>query len=273
MTPDAPAAPSRAEAFTALMAFWQAAGLDTAHAEALAKLPPPAPQRAAPPAKPAASDALTEARRAAASATDLVTLAEAVAAYDGCGLKKTARQAVVFDGVLTAPIVVIGEAPGADEDRIGKPFVGRSGQLLDRMFASIGLSRTENLLITNMVFWRPPGNRTPYPGEISACAPFLARLLALTAPKAVLLIGAVAAKAMLAREEGVMRLRGKPHAMPPLPDMASVGFTKSLNAMVTLHPSYLLRRPQEKALAWADLQTIEAWLTSLSVINKGEGTV
>ena len=159
--------------------------------------------------------------------------------------------------------MLIGEAPGRDEDLEGKPFVGRAGQLLDKMFAPIGLARQDNLFITNVVFWRPPGNREPTPAELAQCQPFIERAIALKAPKILVFVGGTAAKAMMATNLGVMRMRGrklqyKPQVGPPV------------NAMVILHPAYLLRRPQEKRLAWGDLLMLEAWADELGVA-RGQG--
>ena len=145
--------------------------------------------------------------------------------------------------------MLIGEAPGRDEDLQGKPFVGRAGQLLDRMLASIGLSESE-VYITNTVYWRPPGNRTPSPEEIEACAPFLARQIELLSPKVLVLLGGAAAKTMLGLSEGIMRLRGK--------WLTYACATGDMPALATLHPAYLLRNPAAKRLAWRDLLTLKA---------------
>jgi DNA polymerase len=155
--------------------------------------------------------------------------------------------------------MAIGEAPGRDEDEIGRPFVGRAGQLLDRMFGAIGVSRSANLFITNCVFWRPPGNRTPDAGELAICRPFVDRAIALCAPKILILVGGVAGRAVLDRTEGPMRLRGRTFTHE------NDGLTAPLNAMVILHPAYLLRRPQEKGLAWTDLQAIASWMDRLGI--------
>jgi DNA polymerase len=197
------------------------------------------------------------ARQAAAAAATLEDLAAAAAAFDGCGLKAAARRTVFADGRPHAPVMLIGEAPGKDEDEQGKPFVGRSGQLLDRMLAAIGLSRHENVFITNTVFWRPPGNRRPTPGETLVCLPFVERAIALNEPKILIFCGAVAVETLMKPGSGVMRMRGKRLRWE------SPGSTEPFNAMVMLHPAYLLRRPQEKALAWADLQALETWLQEL----------
>jgi DNA polymerase len=147
--------------------------------------------------------------------------------------------------------MMIGEAPGRDEDLQGKPFVGRAGQLLDRMLAAIGLSESQ-VYITNTVYWRPPGNRTPTPEEIEACAPFLARQIELLSPSVLVLLGGAAAKTILGVSEGIMRLRGK------WLSYACAG--RDLPTLATLHPAYLLRNPEQKRLAWRDLLTLQAAL-------------
>jgi DNA polymerase len=265
------ASPDRARAFEALMAFWETAGVEVAEFRALAKAAPTTDSPLAPPPllPPAARQApgsatqpggaIESARHAAAAAGTLAELHRAVAAFEGCGLKAAARTTVFGDGVEGAPIMLVGDVPGRDEDAEGKPFVGRAGQLLDRMLATIGISRTSNLFITNCVFWRPPGNRPPTDGEIAICLPFVERAIALARPKLVLVCGAAAAGALLKRQEGVKRLRGRRL------DMANPGLTQSLNAMVMLHPSYLLHQPAEKALAWADLQAVDKLARELSI--------
>jgi DNA polymerase len=257
---------SSQSAARALLQFWRAAGIDMDAAEAVFTAPA-APQREQSPSAPAAapkprvrpkaSDPAADARALAAAAGSIAALREAVSRYEGCALKATARNTVFSDGVDAAPVLVIGEAPGRDEDEQGKPFVGRSGQLLDRMFAHVGLSRSSNILISNTIFWRPPGNRDPTPGEIIACAPFVERLIELSQPKLLILTGKAAAHTILKREDGVMRLRGR--------RLAYQGPTGSINALVMLHPAYLLRQPQHKRLAWADLLLAEAWLDELGV--------
>ncbi|MBI1252304.1 MAG: uracil-DNA glycosylase [Alphaproteobacteria bacterium] len=245
----------------ALLAWWDAAGVDIADAVRAADAAPvprpgPAPRAHAPAP---ADDALASAREAAATATSLSELAEAIAAFEGCALKKTARTTVFSDGAEDAQVMLIGEAPGKDEDQQGKPFVGRSGQLLDRMLASIGLDRRHNLFISNLIFWRPPGNRPPTQGEIAACLPFVERAIALKRPKLAILAGGVSAQSLLRRNEGVTKLRGRRFALE------NPSFTMPVNAMVMLHPAYLLRQPQQKRLAWADLLALEAWLDELGV--------
>src|SRR5579862_8336220 len=147
------------------------------------------------------------ARQAAEAATTLDELRAAIASFDGCALRRTATNTVFSDGIAHAPVMIIGEAPGADEDRIGRPFVGRSGQLLDRMLAAIGLDRQQNVYITNILFWRPPGNRKPTDDETAACLPFVWRHIALNAPKVVVLCGGTATATLLHRAEGITKLR------------------------------------------------------------------
>ncbi|MCI4644304.1 MAG: uracil-DNA glycosylase [Hyphomonadaceae bacterium] len=224
---------------------------------------PPAPslpqgEAAAPRPTRAETDWVAEARKAAAACQTLEDLSAAIAAFDGCDLKAGCQNTVVFDGVVGAPIMVIGEGPGADEDRIGKPFVGRAGKLLDRMLGSIGISRQTNALITNVNYWRPPGNRNPEAGELAVCRPFVDRMVELTAPKLVIAAGGVPAKALLETGTGIMRLRGteKPFTTPD-------GTSRPL--FPVLHPAFLLRRPQEKSRAWRDLQVIEHRMRDLGV--------
>lgn len=250
----------------ALLAFWRAAGVDMDMAEAIYAAAPvraaaPAPGRpaVAKPIKPRAETTIDQARALAQAATTVAELRAAVERFDGCALKATARNTVFADGVENAQVLLIGEAPGKDEDQQGKPFVGRSGQLLDRMLAQIGLSRKANILISNTIYWRPPGNRDPTQGEIAACLPFAERLVELIQPKLLILAGKSSANTMLKREDGVLKLRGRKLAYN------REGLTLPINAMVMLHPAYLLRQPQQKRLAWADLLLAETWLDSLGV--------
>jgi DNA polymerase len=192
-----------------------------------------------------------EARALAMTAATLDELEAAVRSFDGCALKATARTTCFCDGDPSARIMLIGEGPGRDEDIQGKPFVGRAGQLLDRMLAAIGLDRT-GVYITNVVYWRPPGNRTPTPDETAICRPFTERQIELVNPKILVLLGGVSAKHLLATGEGIMRLRGRWRTV-------SVG-GRDYPAMPTLHPAYLLRQPAQKRLAWADLLEIRAAL-------------
>jgi DNA polymerase len=263
----------------ALLAFWRSAGVDMDEAEAVYAAAPaqqqarptpqaPAPSRVEPPvarpivrpvarrAAPAAPNN-EDSRKLAAAAGSVSALRAAVEAFDGCALKATARNTVFSDGVEDAPVLLIGEAPGKDEDQAGKPFVGRSGQLLDRMLAQIGLDRNTNLLISNTIYWRPPGNRDPTPGEIMACLPFVERLVALVQPKLLILAGKASAHTMLKRDDGVLKLRGR--------RLRYEREGLSINTMVMLHPAYLLRQPQQKRLAWADLLSTETWLDEMGV--------
>jgi DNA polymerase len=218
--------------------------------------PAASPPVAAPRSLPEAADAVAaSARQLAAAAATLTALAEAVAGFDGCALKRTASNTVFADGAPDAPLMVIGEAPGADEDRLGRPFVGRSGQLLDRMLAAIGYARTRNAYITNVLFWRPPGNRKPTPDEITACLPFVWRHIALLAPRAVMLCGGTATSAMLNRADGITKLRGRWF------DLAIPNLGRSVPALATYHPSFLLRAPARKNEAWRDLLALQAKLT------------
>jgi DNA polymerase len=238
-----------------LLGFWADAGVDAAFAEApidrLAERPRPRAAPAVAPQKPApggpdVSGAIAEARRLAGEAQDLDALAAAIAAFDECGLKfEGARQAVFSRGVSDAPVMVIGEAPGAEEDQSGQPFVGRAGKLLDKMLAAAGLA--ERVFITNTVFWRPSGNRNPTAQEQLVCAPFLERAIALVQPKLLLLAGGASAKAMLQRPEGILSLRGRWF------DWSSSDGTLALPALPTLHPAFLLRQPAAKKRAWQDL--------------------
>ena len=223
--------------------------------QAATPAPAPATRRlptAPPPGRDAAAGAAS-ARRLAAEATTLAELAAAVSAFDGCALKRTATNTVFADGVAPAPLMVIGEAPGADEDRLGKPFVGRAGQMLDRMLASIGFDRRRNAYITNVLFWRPPGNRKPTGEEIAACLPFVLRHIALLAPKAVLMSGGTAMSALVG-VEGITRQRGRWF------DLAIDGLPRPVPALATYHPSFLLRSPARKNEAWRDLLTLQSKL-------------
>ena len=200
-----------------------------------------------------APDVALAAETAAAAAPDLPALRAALAAFDGCGLKETASNLVFADGNPEADLMLIGEAPGADEDRRGLPFVGVSGQLLDHMLASIGRDRG-NCYITNMLPWRPPGNRQPTAAELAACLPFLRRHIQLAAPRVLVFVGGTSAKTLLARSEGIMRLRGRWY------DYAPGGERAPIPALAIFHPAYLLRSPAQKALAWRDLLTLKVYL-------------
>jgi DNA polymerase len=189
----------------------------------------------------------------AAASVSIPDLVAAIEAYDGCGLKRTATRTVVYDGSPEARLMLIGEAPGAEEDRQGKPFVGAAGRLLDRMLLAVGLDRA-GVYITNTIFWRPPGNRTPTPEEVGQCLPFVERQIALVAPKVLVFLGASAAKALLGRSEGITRLRGRWLAYQ------GPGLPAPVDAIATFHPAYLLRQPSHKRESWRDLLAIRARL-------------
>jgi uracil-DNA glycosylase len=199
----------------------------------------------------APDDAAMAARQAAGSATTLAALHEVLARFDGCGLKATAKNLCFYRGSPNARLMIIGEAPGRDEDLEGKPFVGRAGQLLDKMLAAIGLSEAD-VHITNIVYWRPPGNRTPTPQEAQVCRPFLDRQIELVAPDLVLTLGGPAAAAVLDVQGGIMKARGRWR------ELTSGG--RTIRAMPSLHPAYLLRTPAAKRMSWRDLLAIRAAL-------------
>jgi DNA polymerase len=212
----------------------------------------PKPQPTRPATKPPALPQLggpTPAQRAqdiAAAARTVAELREALAGFDGCALSTTATNLVFADGNPDAGLMFVGEGPGAEEDRAGLPFVGPSGQLLDRMLASIGLDRT-HYLITNLIPWRPPGNRNPTDAEVLICLPFLLRHIALVRPRYLVLLGAMATRAIVGGSTGITKMRGK-WQRPALP-----GLTEPLPTLPMLHPAYLLRNPGAKRDAWSDL--------------------
>jgi uracil-DNA glycosylase family 4 len=232
--------------------------------------PPPEPGQIVPrPAAPATrvappgtfaeslAEAAQSARRLAANADSIEALAALVAAFDDCPLKRTATKTVFIDGNPAAPIMFIGEAPGADEDRIGRPFVGRAGQLLDRMLAAIGLDRSA-VQITNVIYWRPPGNRKPTTAEIAACLPFVLRHIALANPRVLILCGGTAASALLPVSDGITRLRGRWF------ELAVPGLDKPVPTLPMFHPAFLLRTPERKREAWRDLLALKARLDGLA---------
>ena len=205
--------------------------------------PAPAPI----PAVPLVTDP-AETRAIAAAATTLDELRAAMDAYDGCALKHRATQLCFADGNPEAQIMMVGEGPGEQEDKQGKPFVGRAGQLLDRMLAAIGLDRTK-VYIVNMVPWRPPGNRNPTPEELALCAPFVHRQIELVGPKLLVTLGNVPTQSLFSTNQGITRMRGQWKTLtinslrvPTLP---------------TLHPAFLLRTPGAKAQAWKDMLSLK----------------
>jgi DNA polymerase len=263
--------PPSVEDARALLEWYVAAGVDVALdeeprdrfaevAERIASAAPPpraeqavpaapAPRSPTPAAALAASpdESASAAREAAASAATLDELRAILERFDGCALKATASRTVFADGVPGARLMLVGEAPGREEDLSGLPFVGRSGQLLDRMLAAIGLDRS-GVYIANVIPWRPPGNRTPTPQETETCLPFIRRQIELCDPEIVVALGGAAANSLFRTKEGIMKLRGRWLDY-------EIG-SRRARAMATLHPAYLLRSPAQKKFAWRDLKAI-----------------
>ncbi|MFC4731273.1 uracil-DNA glycosylase [Salipiger abyssi] len=213
---------------------------------------PATPARAAPPpvAQETGPDPVVIARKAAEAASSLDELRHAMEAFEHCELKRGARQLVFSDGAARGRVMIVGEAPGRDEDRQGKPFVGRAGQLLDRMLGAVGLSRQDSVYITNVLPWRPPQNRDPKPDEIAMMKPFLSRHIALVDPDLLVIMGNISCDALLGRR-GITRLRGnwaEAEGRPALP---------------MFHPAYLLRQPRMKREAWADMLELSAKLKAI----------
>ncbi|MBO0661862.1 uracil-DNA glycosylase [Jiella sp. MQZ9-1] len=201
--------------------------------------------------------ALADARERATSAASLDELRALLTEFDGCNLKITAKHTVFGDGPDRADLMLIGEAPGRDEDLAGVPFVGRSGQLLNRMLAAIGIER-ESVRVTNTVPWRPPGNRPPTPVETRICLPFIQRQIALVQPKVLVCLGAPSAKAVLGVQQGILRIRGQWHSYTFGPSLDT-----TIPAIAMLHPAYLLRQPAQKQLAWRDLLALKTKLVEI----------
>ncbi len=263
----------------ALLAFYAEAGVDEAldeapmnrFAEAAPQPSPPAvvqpaaARAAAVPIAPAAPRPAQAAvpdeaqaalaRQLAAGAATLEELREAMASFDGCNLKFTAKNLVFSDGNPEAALMLVGEAPGRDEDIEGRPFVGRSGRLLDRMLAAIGLDR-QSAYIANVIPWRPPGNRAPTPHETEICRPFIERQIELVGPKVLVNLGGPSAKTLLNTTEGILRLRGNWR-------VHTTASGTVIPAMPTLHPAYLLRTPAHKRLAWRDFVEVKMKLKTL----------
>jgi len=225
-----------------------------------AAAPSPVPQ-AAPQAAPRATfgraaaaepeEAAGDARERARSAASLEELEAILAGFESCPLRFTAKNLVFGDGNPQARVMFLGEAPGADEDRIGKPFMGRSGQLLDKMMAAIGLDRTA-AYIGNVVPWRPPGNRNPTPQEVAMCKPFVERQIELVDPDLIVCLGAPATQTLTGTKDGILKTRGRffPYALPG----------REVRLLATLHPAFLLRQPLQKRLAWRDFRSLRAVL-------------
>lgn len=203
-------------------------------------------------------EAVSAARAQAADASTLEELRHALERFDGCNLKQTAKSLVFGSGHQDAAIMLIGEAPGRDEDQQGIPFVGRSGRLLDKMLKAIDLER-EAVYITNTIPWRPPGNRTPSPIEQEICAPFIRRHIELVNPDILVFLGAASAKLLTGRSEGILKLRGRwfNYESPQ----------RKIKSIATLHPAYLLRQPIQKRLAWQDFQLIKSALLANKTAN------
>ena len=258
--------PDSRTAAAALLAYYADLGVEVgssemgidrfAESEAAAAARAPAPQsRPEPPQSPAparpapAAPAMTN-EMAAATAGEAKTLDElkdALSRFDGCALSKTATNLCFASGNPEAKLMFVGEAPGREEDLQGEPFVGRAGQLLDKMLAAIGRDRT-SCYIANVIYWRPPGNRNPNPEELVACRPFINKQIELVDPDVLVFLGGVPAKEMLSTTDGILKLRGRWRDF----DTGK----RTIPAIATLHPAYLLRQPAQKKLAWKDFRAI-----------------
>lgn len=192
-----------------------------------------------------------DARARARDAASLEELEAILAGFESCPLRFTAKNLVFGDGNPQARVMFLGEAPGADEDRIGKPFMGRSGQLLDKMMAAIGLDRG-SAYIANVVPWRPPGNRNPTPQEVATCKPFVERQIELVDPDLIVCLGAPATQTLTGTKDGILKTRGRffSYALP----------SRETRLLATLHPAFLLRQPLQKRLAWRDFRALRAAL-------------
>jgi uracil-DNA glycosylase len=276
-----PVAPDPAPTVQQLLAFYLEAGVDCALTDApvnrlaepdsvtMASTAAPVrevapPVREIPPAMPAVSRseiapapeaAIASARDAARTAPSLEALRALLEKFEGCALKHTATRLVFSDGNPLARIMFVGEAPGRDEDIEGLPFVGRSGKLLDRMIAAIGLDRSK-AYIANVIPWRPPGNRTPTPQETQICLPFIQRQIELVNPDVLVTLGNPSTQTLLSTREGIMKTRGKWFDY-------DTG-TRIIHAMATFHPAYLLRSPSYKRMSWQDLRAIAKELEKAS---------
>ncbi len=258
-----------------VLRWWATAGVEHLYEDAprnrfeeAARPPPPRAARPAPvvatppviaPAVAAPDAAARTAAEWAAQAHTLDALREAMLRFDGCALKKTATQLVFADGAPGAAVMIVGEAPGGDEDRIGRPFVGRAGQLLDRMLAAIGLDRT-GVYIANVVPWRPPGNRTPTAQETAICLPFIRRQIELCGPRILVTMGNPSTQTLLGVKEGITRIRGVWRSYEIAPG-------RSVPALPTLHPAYLLRSPAAKRWSWLDLRALRAALDAEAITH------
>lgn len=215
-------------------------------------------------------DQVADARALLGGVQSLEDLIAAMAQVPCPSLQDFATQMVVADGIAGAPVMLIGEAPGAEEDQGGRPFIGRAGKLLDLMLGAIGLSRQTNCYITNIVPYRPPGNRKPNPSEIQTFMPFLARHIALVRPQVLVLLGDTAAKGVLESKTGITRLRGRWASYGAQTQEPALAATP-LPVLPTFHPAYLLRTPAQKALSWQDLVSLRTKLDTLGVDLGGPG--
>jgi DNA polymerase len=240
-----------------LLAWYADAGVDVALAEegqdrfaesVRQAARPPAPPRTPPALARSAEETIGDARAVAAQATTLDELRAALERFDGLSLKKTAARLAFSSGSPEGRLMLIGEAPGREEDRLGEPFVGAAGRLLDRMLKAIGLDRA-GVYIANVIPWRPPGNRTPTPQETQICLPFIRRQIELANPDILVFLGGTAAQTMTGAREGIRRLRGRWF------DYDTGG--RTIPALATLHPAYLLRSPSEKRYAWRDFLALQ----------------
>ena len=219
---------------------------------------PTRPAASASPGQPLApSEGARDAIAIARDANSIEDLRERLETFEGCALKFTATNTVFADGDPASDIMFIGEAPGVDEDRQGLPFVGASGQLLNRMLSALGRERT-SIYISNILFWRPPGNRSPTAAETAACLPFVQRHIELARPKVLVFLGGSSAKTMLDRTEGIMRLRGKWF------EYMSKELGTPIPAMPTFHPAFLLRQSAQKREAWRDFLAIQEKLEEIA---------
>jgi len=255
--------------FAALLRFYQLVGIDVACQEApfdhFIKSPPPAPESKSAPLPPSPPPSLPSpitiaavierARQQAAHSTTLENLREALLGFEGCALKLTAKNTCFADGSPLSPLMLVGEAPGRDEDIQGRPFVGRSGQLLNNILAAINLDRS-SVYIANVIPWRPPGNRTPTPTEIELCRPFIERQIELVRPKLLVALGGVAAQFLTGETRGILKLRGRWL-------VHKTGAEEEIAVMPTLHPAHLLRSPAHKKFVWQDFLQIKQRLREL----------
>jgi uracil-DNA glycosylase family 4 len=227
-------------------------------------VPATAPGPAALPLPALESEGVASARAVARACRSLDELEAALRRFEGCPLAETATHLCFADGDRAAPVMLVGEAPGAEEDRHGRPFSGPSGRLLDRMLGAVGLTRRD-VYVTNVIYWRPPGNRSPTSSEIATCLPFLERQVELLRPRVLVSVGGVAARVLLDLKDGVTKLRGRRFTYRPADGGAPIP------TLVMLHPAYLLRQPLHKRLAWRDMLQLRAEMRALGLGPAGDG--